>query len=46
MAIWKIGRAMENEMKEIEKIAQKYGDIQSLIHYVNDKTLREEHNKQ
>lgn len=37
---------MENEMREIEKIVLKYGDIQSLIHYINVETLKKEHDRQ
>lgn len=33
-------------MREIEDIIRKYGDIQSLMHYVNVRTLKLEHEKQ
>ena len=45
-SIWKIGVTMENEIREIEDIVRKYGDVQSLMHYINVKTLRLEHEKQ
>lgn len=37
---------MENEFEEIAKLAKKHKKIQTLMHYVNPRTIIEEHNHQ
>ena len=37
---------MENEKAEIARLAEKYGRVQSLMQYVNKKTLAESYRRQ
>ncbi|BEP28206.1 group II intron reverse transcriptase/maturase [Helicovermis profundi] len=37
---------MENEFSGIAKLTRKHKKVQTLMHYVNEKTIKEEHNRQ